>query len=147
MIKKILIAIDGSPASNRAIGLGAEMATVHDASLYLLNVIRDIQIPADMKDMGRVENLGETRLGVLEHVANQILDSAEERAKKKGAKNVRKSMGRGDPATIIARYAKRHKIDLIVIGTRGLGKVKGMLMGSVSRKVANICDVNCLIVR
>jgi len=147
MIKKILIAIDGSPASNRAVGLGAEMASVHDASLYLLNVIRDIQIPADMRDMGRVENLGETRLGVLEHVANQILDNAEERARKKGAKTVRKSIGRGDPATMIARYAKRHKIDLILIGTRGLGKVKGMLMGSVSRKVADICDVNCLIVR
>ena len=53
----------------------------------------------------------------------------------------------GDPATAIARYAQRNKIDLIVMGTRGLGNVKGMLMGSVSRKVANACNVNLLIVR
>ncbi|MEE8287527.1 MAG: universal stress protein [Gammaproteobacteria bacterium] len=45
------------------------------------------------------------------------------------------------------RYAKRRKADLIVLGTRGLGQVKGMLMGSVSRKVTNLSDISCLIIR
>ena len=75
---------------------------------------------------------------------DQVSDSL---PKRKGVKAVRKATGQGDPATAIAKYAQRNKIDLIVMGTRGLGGVKGMLMGSVSRKVANACNVNLLIVR
>lgn len=147
MINSILVSTDGSPASNRAVALAAHMAIQHDASLHLLNVIRDMQVPPELQKMARVENIGQARQDVLEFVADQILGDAEHRAKKKGLKKVRKSVGHGDPATAIAKYAKRNKIDLLVLGTRGLGKVKGVLMGSVSRKVANGCDVNCLIVR
>jgi nucleotide-binding universal stress UspA family protein len=38
-------------------------------------------------------------------------------------------------------------VDLVVLGTRGLGQVKGMLMGSVSRKVTNLAETSCLIIR
>ena len=123
------------------------MAVKHDASLYLLNVIREMQLPAELKKMARVENIGQARQDVLEFVAEKVLGDAERRAKSKGAKQIRKATAQGDPATAIARYAQRNKIDLIVMGTRGLGNVKGMLMGSVSRKVANACNVNLLIVR
>ena len=147
MINRILATTDGSAASNRAVGLAAHMAVKHDASLYLLNVIRDMQLPPDLKKMAKVENIGQARQDVLDFVADKILGDAERRSKSKGVKTVRKATGQGDPATAIASYAKRNKIDLIVMGTRGLGNVKGMLMGSVSRKVANACDVNLLIVR
>ncbi len=147
MIKKILATTDGSPASNRAVDLAAHMAIKHDAALYLLNVIRDMQLPPELKKMARVEKIGSARQDVLEFVAEKILGDAERRAKRKGVKAVRKASGQGDPATDIAKYAQRNKIDLIVMGTRGLGGVKGMLMGSVSRKVANACNVNLLIVR
>lgn len=80
-------------------------------------------------------------------MADKILGDAERRARRKGVKVVRKATGQGDPATAIAKYARRNKIDLIVVGIRGLGDVKGMLMGSVSRKVANACNVNLLIAR
>ncbi len=147
MINRILVPTDGSPASNRAIGLAAHMTVKHDASLYLLNVIRDMQLPSELKKMAKVENIGQARQDVLEFVAEKILGDAERRAKRKGAKAVRKATGQGDPATAIAKYAQRNKIDLILMGTRGLGSAKGMLMGSVSRKVTNACNVNLLIVR
>lgn len=147
MINRILVTTDGSPASNRAVGLAAHMAVKHDASLYLLNVIRDMQLPSELRKMAKVENIGQARQDVLEFVAEKILGDAERRAKRKGVKAVRKATGQGDPATAIAKYVQRNKIDLIVMGTRGLGAVKGMLMGSVSRKVANACNVNLLIVR
>ena len=147
MITKILVATDGSESSNRAIDLAAYLATVHNAPLHAINVIRQIQIPPEMQNMARVESLGETRLSVLEHIANQILDAAEERVKAKGASLAKKWIGHEDPATSISEYAKKHDIDFVIIGTRGLSKVKALLMGSVSRKVTEICDVNCLIVR
>ncbi|NCF26525.1 MAG: universal stress protein [Gammaproteobacteria bacterium] len=147
MITRILVTTDGSPASNRAVGLAAHMAINHDATLYLLNVIRDMQLPPELKKMAKVENIGQARQDVLDFVAEKVLGDAERRAKRKGVKSLRKATGHGDPANAIASYAQRNKIDLVVMGTRGLGSVKGMLMGSVSRKVANSCDVNLLIVR
>jgi len=147
MINRILVPTDGSPASSRAVGLAAQLAVKHDASLYLLNVIRDMQLPAELRKMAKVENIGSARQDVLEFVAEKILGDAERRAKRKGMKTVRIATGHGDPASAISKYARKNKIDLIVLGTRGLGTVKGMLMGSVSRKVANACNVNLLIVR
>jgi nucleotide-binding universal stress UspA family protein len=147
MIDRILVTTDGSAASNRAVGLAAHMAVKHDASLYLLNVIREMQLPPELKKMAKVENIGQARQDVLDFVAEKVLGDAERRAKSKGAKQVRKATAQGDPATAIARHAQRNKIDLVVMGTRGLGNVKGMLMGSVSRKVANACNVNLLLVR
>lgn len=147
MINRILVPTDGSSASDRAVALAAELAVKHGASLYLLNVIRDMQLPPELKKMAKVENIGQARQDVLEFVAEKVIGDAERRAKRKGVKAVRKATGQGDPASTISKYAQRNKIDLVVMGTRGLGSVKGMLLGSVSRKVANVCNVNLLIVR
>ena len=84
---------------------------------------------------------------VLMFVAEQILGDARERAKTGGVAEVRTHVGKGDPAGAIIAQAKRRSSDLIVLGTRGLSKTKGMLLGSVSGKVANLCGMNCLIVR
>ncbi len=121
MINKILVATDGSASSNRAIDLASEMSIVHNASLHVINVIRQIQIPPEMQNRARVKSLGATL--------------------------AKKFIGHEDPAVSVSGYAKKHGIGLLVIGTRGLSKVRVLLMGSVPRKVTEICEVNCLIVR
>ncbi|MCY3873700.1 MAG: universal stress protein [Rhodobacteraceae bacterium] len=80
-------------------------------------------------------------------VAKQILGAARERAKTGGVAEVRTHVSKGDPAGAIIAQAKRRRSDLIVLGTRGLSKTKGMLLGSVSGKGANLCGMNCLIIR
>jgi nucleotide-binding universal stress UspA family protein len=147
MLKNILVATDASPASNRAINLAADMAGKYGATLHLLYSIRDMQLPPELKKMAEVEKIAGARMDVLDFVGQKILSDAQTRAVKKGATTIKTSLEHGDPATTILRYAKRRKVDLIVLGTRGLGQVKGMLMGSVSRKVANLSDVSCLIIR
>lgn len=147
MLKQILVATDASPASNRAINLAADMAGKYGSTLHLLYAIREMQLPPELKKMAEVEKIVGARSDVLDFVGKKILSDAEERAIKKGAGTVKTTLEHGDPATSILRYAKRRNIDLIVLGTRGLGKVKGMLLGSVSRKVTNTAETNCLIVR
>ena len=147
MIKNILVATDASPASNRAINLAADMAGKYGAALHLLYAVREMQLPPELKKMAEVEKIAGARSDVLDFVARKILSDAERRAEKKGASKVKTALEHGDPATVILRYAKKHKVDLIVLGTRGLGQVKGMLMGSVSRKVTNLSDISCLIIR
>lgn len=147
MLKNILVATDASPASNRAINLAADLAGKYGATLHLIYAIREMQLPPELKKMAEVEKIAGARSDVLDFVGNKILGDAETRAQKKGATKIKSSLERGDPATAIMRYAKRRKVDLIVLGTRGLGQVKGMLMGSVSRKVTNLSDISCLIIR
>ncbi len=147
MLKNILVATDASPASNRAINLAADMAGKYGATLHLLYAVREMQLPPELKKMAEVEKIAGARSDVLDFVGNKILGEAEIRATKKGAGIVKLALEHGDPATVILRYAKRRKVDLIVLGTRGLGQVKSTLMGSVSRKVTNLSETGCLIIR
>lgn len=147
MLKNILVATDASPASNRAINLAADMAGKYGATLHLLYAVRDMQLPPELRKMAEVEKIAGARSDVLDFVGQKILGDAKTRAMKKCTATVKTSLEHGDPATVILRYAKRRKIDLIVLGTRGLGQVKSMLMGSVSRKVTNMSQINCLVIR
>lgn len=147
MIKKILVATDASAASNRAVSMAAYMAACHEAELLILHVIRDMQLPTLVKKAPELEDFANAREDILRQVAENILREAEVRAKKGGAKKIQTAIGSGDPASSVIGFAKRRNIDIIVIGTRGLGKIKEVLMGSVSRKIANSAEANCLIVR
>lgn len=147
MIKKILVATDASAASNRAVNMAAYMASCHEAELLILHVIRDMQLPTLMKKAPDLEDFANAREDILRQVAEKILIEAEVRAKKGGANNIQTAIGSGDPASSVIGFAKRRNIDIIVVGTRGLGKSKEVLMGSVSRKIANSVESNCLIVR
>ena len=147
MIKSILVATDASPAANRALALAIEMAVKHEAALEIVYVIRDLQIPANLRDMAQVMNMAGARGDVMMFVAEQVLSEARERARTGGVEEVGTYVGKGDPAGAIIAQAKRRKSDLIVLGTRGLSGTEGLLLGSVSRKVTNLCGMNCLIVR
>lgn len=147
MIKKILVATDASAASNRAVSMAAYLAACHNAELLILHVIRDMQLPEQMKNVPEIETFANTREDILRQIAETILHEAEVRAKKGGAKKIQVAIGSGDPASSVISFARRRKIDTIVVGTRGLGKLKGLLMGSVSRKIANNAEANCFVIR
>ena len=147
MIHTILVAIDASPESNKAIEMAADLAAKYGASLRLLHVVRNMQLPAELRNMAEVEKLMGSRSEVMSFVAKKILADADARAKSFGATDVHTESIEGEPATTIIDRANAHGADLIVMGTRGLGAVKSMMLGSVSRKVSNLSGLNCLIVR
>ncbi len=152
MINSILVATDASAASNRALKMAVQFAGQHNAELLIIHVIRDMQIPFDIKEIpelesSKFESFHDAREEIMRKIAESILRNAKEKAEKAGAKKVQTAIGTGDPATSILGFAKRRKVDMIVIGTRGLGKLKGTILGSVSRKVTNNAETSCLIVR
>ena len=83
----------------------------------------------------------------MREASDRILKSASEIASKEGAKTVQTAIGCGDPATSVSGFARRRKVDLIVVGTRGQSKIDSAWMGSVSRKLLDLTEVNCLVVR
>lgn len=147
MIKKILVATDASAASGRAVSFAAQLSVQHEAELLILNVIRDMQLPEELKEAPEFEDFLNARDDLMRLAADQILKNAKQKAKKDGAKNVQTAIGSGDPATSVAGFARRRNVDLIVVGTRGLSKIKAASMGSVSRKLLDLTDVNCLVIR
>jgi nucleotide-binding universal stress UspA family protein len=147
MIKKILVATDASAASSRAVRFAARLSVQHESELLILNVIRDMQLPQALRDNPDFESFYDARDELMRQAADLILKEAKQLAKKEGAKNVHTAIGSGDPATSVAGFARRRNIDMIVVGTRGLSKVKAASMGSVSRKLLDLSEVNCLVIR
>ena len=152
MINKILVATDASAASNRALDMAAQLAEQHNAELFIIHVIRDMQIPFEIQEIPelesqQIESFSEAREKIMRKIAENVLKVAREKVGGAGVSKVQTTIGTGDPATSILDFAKRREMDMIVIGTRGLSKLKGTILGSVSRKVANNAETSCLIVR
>ncbi len=147
MIDKILVATDASAASGRAVSYAAQLSAVHDSELLILTVIREMQLPDELKEAPEFESFNNARDELMREAADRILAAAKKTARKAGARRIQTAIGSGDPATSIAGFARRRKVDLIVVGTRGLSKIKASWMGSVSRKLLDLTDTNTLVVR
>lgn len=152
MIKRILVATDASAASNRALQMAAQFAVQHDAEMLIVNVIRDMQIPFEIDEIpelesNQFESFNNAREEIMRKIAESILRNARDMAEKSGVRKVETAVGTGDPASSILGFSKRSEADMIVMGTRGLGKLKGTVLGSVSRKVTNNAETSCLVVR
>ncbi|MBT3306972.1 MAG: universal stress protein [Alphaproteobacteria bacterium] len=64
-----------------------------------------------------------------------------------GALKVNAIAQHSDPASVILDVAQHEKIDLIILGSRGLGTIKGLFRGSVSNKVNQLSDCCCITVK
>jgi nucleotide-binding universal stress UspA family protein len=80
-------------------------------------------------------------------IGERVLNAARFRAEKRGVKAIETVVAHGDPAHEIIDAANRHNAELIVMGRRGHGDLKGLLLGSVSHKVCQLSDCACLTVK
>ena len=148
MVKKILVPTDGSVHAQRAIALATDMALQYGAMLYLLHVVSETKIPEEVLKYIRVEGFEEPPERVyLQKIGQGIIEAAEKEAKNKGVKQVESAVLQGDPAQEIIDFVKEKDIDMIMLGSRGLGQVKGVLLGSVSSKVCHLVDCTCVTVK
>jgi nucleotide-binding universal stress UspA family protein len=140
-MEKILVPVDGSEQSHKAVAFAADLAKHYSATLYLLHVFKLTIIP---------EGFGEyvvSDRAQLRALGDKIIAAAEGEARGHGIERITATVVEGDPAERIIDYAKEHEVDIIVIGSRGLGTFKGLLLGSVSNKVSHRADRTCVIVR
>ena len=145
MFKTILVAVDGSANSRRAVDVAADLAECHQAAAILLHVIPDEPLPKEILKMIAKGEVTESRMEILQDSAEIILQDARERFEKAGLSEAKSDFVIGDPASRILEYAENNGVDLIVIGHRGLGTEAGFL-GSVVRKLVNMTKISCLVV-
>jgi nucleotide-binding universal stress UspA family protein len=148
MVQRILVATDGSPHATKAIQFAADLASQYDATLYLVHVVSKLDIPEDFARYVEVEGFEEAPENVyLKKIGNAIIGEAEKGIDRGRVKNVQVDLVQGDPAEKILELAKEKGVDMIVIGSRGLGNVKGLLVGSVSTKVCHLAECTCVSVK
>lgn len=142
MFDKIMVAIDKAEITNKILDATIEIARNKQTQVTLVHVSQDY-----------VSN-GMTYVPVnfLEEVLNEMEKASLEQLQE--AKSKLKSAGinpetihlKGDPAHEILNYAWDTEQQLIIIGSRGLRGVKGMMLGSVSHKVSQLSSCPVLIV-
>jgi len=148
MFRKVLIAVDGSAHSKRAVAYGAKIAAQNGAEVVLFHVMRHLgsdRVPPDLEELEHIEHVRLTEADMLRGVADAVVIEARDLAGTQGATNVQSVIQDGDPATRILEYCKAHEVDLIVIGRRGLGGLASLLLGSVSQKVSHAAPCACLL--
>ena len=138
MFKNIVLAFDGSDYSLKALQCAKSLAERFEATLWLVHVFRN---PSDFLGYTDYEKLYARR----KSAAQAVLDDA---LQKLGTTTfiVNGELLEGPEAESILKVAENRKADLIVMGTRGLGAVKGFLVGSVSRKVIHYADCPVMVV-
>jgi nucleotide-binding universal stress UspA family protein len=139
-MRHIMVATDGSDGADRAIDVAAAVAKALGANLSVLTVGGNLS-SEEMRQLARAEgDLGDA----LESLSNEILRRAKDRAQRIGVPAVRLQVAWGDAAETIIEAARRERVDAIVIGRRGRGRLAGLLLGSVSQKVASLAP--CIVI-
>jgi nucleotide-binding universal stress UspA family protein len=147
-MERILVAVDSSENSMKAVDAAATIAAACGASLSLLAVVPSAaSIAEELEAYARSEHLLNELPSILAAVQPAFLDTAERRARDKRVMNVSKETAMGDPASAIVETARDKRCDLIVLGSRGRGRLSGLLLGSVSQKVVTHAPCAVLVVR
>ena len=150
-MKKILAAIDGSDQAWKALNMATDMAKLHEAELVILHVVPYEDIPEAVRQFADAEHVPLEEERARYHDARTLGDRltrwAEAWVRSNGLTTVSAQTAEGKPADVILELAKKEAADTIVLGSRGVGYISGMLLGSVSHRVANLTEVTCVVVK
>ncbi|MHB1867451.1 MAG: universal stress protein [Nitrososphaerales archaeon] len=147
--KTILVTTDGSENANRAVEAATILAKQNGSELIIVHVVSET-VPAQYSPIGINTPVADytNYFQIAEEQGKKIIDQAVEKAKGEGIK-VRGETFRTISSTVesIVEAADKEHADLIVVGTRGLGGFKKLLMGSVSSGIVSHANCSVLIVR
>lgn len=141
-MRNIMVATDGSESADRAVDVAAELAKAFVGRLFIVTVAGNLS-GEETRELAHAErNIGDA----LEALSMQILTTSEKRAQRLGLTDIQLQIGWGDAARSIIEFAARQGADTIVLGRRGRGRLAGLLLGSVSQKVASLAPATVVIV-
>jgi nucleotide-binding universal stress UspA family protein len=139
MFSKIVVAVDGSVNSDRAVDAAAELAKAHGSDLIVCHVF---YIP----EYYRTDLSGSLRESVRSD-AEKILKHATDVLSRAGASAEARLLSTGHPAEAVVGLAEEVGANLIVAGVRGKSPDQARAMGSVSSEIAESAGCSVLLVR
>lgn len=143
MFRNILVAIDGSAHARRALAEASDLATATEGALTLITSVPDPNAWVLGGSYGTVVDIEELRRGaeveyraLLEEAAASVPENL----------RPREVLAYGPPAQAIVEQVRAGGHDLVVMGSRGRGGVRALMLGSVSHQVLNTSPVPVLVV-
>jgi nucleotide-binding universal stress UspA family protein len=153
MYRKILVPLDGSEPSNHALEHAIGIAEKFGSKITLLAVVPKVVIPVfpdegfgaapvtAAKDMARYqEKMREIYENVLKEAESMVSTDHPDLGRETLLKE-------GRPSSTIVEMAEESDVDLIVMGSRGVGGITGWILGSTSKRVVDSCTKPILIVK
>ncbi len=147
MINKLLVALDGSNHSLKAVDYASEIAASLKAKVILLYVVKPQELPEGLRDYADLEHIPGLDMDILKKIAGDLVSNAEIRAREKGVDDIVCEVEEGPVARTIIARAQHHDADMIVVGSRGLGNIEATLRGGVSHRVELLAKCPVLTVR
>ena len=147
MLKTILVAVDESDHSLKAVDYSSAIASAMNAELRILYVIKSQDLPKGLLQFADAEHIIGGDKDILEKMASNIVIDAKARAEKAGVAKVTTDVIEGPVARSIVKCGKEWNVDMIAIGTRGMGNIEATLRGGVSHRVELLATVPVLSVR
>ncbi len=141
--KRIVVAVDGSKASNKGLREALRLARSEGASLCLVHVVNEFPAYAAL-EAPVVDIVPALRAG-----GKKVMARAAATARKAGVKAsavMREIIG-GPAADVIVREARKQRADLIVLGTHGRRGLRRLVLGSDAEQVVRASPVPVLLVR
>lgn len=135
---KILVPLDGSKYSEKALLRAIELVNAFDSEIILLYVIEKIH-PVNFLDRDEY-------LKILRTFGDKTLQKADKKLQQKGI-TAKILLKEGHVVSEIEKTVKKEKCNLLIVGNKGLGSFTRFLLGSVSNKLAHSSSCTLLIVK
>ena len=143
MLNRILVAVDGSEGSRKAVTFAQQLATPTGAHLSLLTVVEPPTVIPIVPFEGFYYGTFDPSPDNLAAAQKALTDLATQLPKDQ----VKGRVEVGPAADTIVRIAKEEAVDLVVIGARGLSGAERLLLGSVSDRVVHHCPCPVTVVK
>lgn len=143
--KKILVPVDGSKGAKKALAYAGYLAELCHGSVGILHVVN---LSAEMAAVGSISTGG--------YIPDRVLEDVQESGRLIIAKALKQLpstvaaegfMEIGSPSEIVVEFCVEKGYDLIVIGSRGLGAIKGLVLGSVSNYVVHRAPCPVMVIK
>ena len=145
MMRRILVATDGSESACRAVDYAAQRAKDDGSELLIVNVIGGYGLP----DAVLHKFSPGQHVWLQELLASQsalTLTEARERARKFGVGAIQLESREGEVASTLVQLAQERQVVALVVGKRGTGRAAGLLLGSVSQKLVSLAPLPVIVV-
>lgn len=141
MFTNVLVPVDGSDNSYRALDAALLLSEKLGSSITVVNVME--QVPITHIES---EKLLSELLEAYKKENQEILSKCSDIAHQKGI-TIKTVLLQGNPAPVILDYSKKENFDLVIMGSRGMGKFKELILGSVSSKIVHHSPCAIMIIR
>jgi nucleotide-binding universal stress UspA family protein len=137
----VLVPVDGSDNSYRALDAALLLSEKLGSNITVVNVME--QVPITHIES---EKLLSELLEAYKKENQEILSKCSRIAAEKGL-SIKTLLLQGNPASVILDYCKKENFELVIMGSRGMGKFKQLILGSVSSKIVHHCQCAVLLIR